>query len=128
MIFKNEKLTKFKKPRKPYTRRKTKLDDKIAEEAQAIVTKLNRVNESHKHSLEKRSEKLSLTEKIFLRFLVIGTQGRNFIPTPGWSMFWVGIKFLLPGWSMFLVGIKFLLPGWSMFWVGIKFLLPGWSI
>ena len=65
MIFKNEKLTKFKKPRKPYTRRKTKLDDKIAEEAQAIVTKLNRVNESHKHSLEKRSEKLSLTEKIF---------------------------------------------------------------
>ena len=65
MIFKNEKLTKFKKPRKPYTRRKTKLDDKIAEEAQAIVTKLNRVNESLKHSLEKRSEKLSLTEKIF---------------------------------------------------------------
>ena len=39
-------------------------------------------------------------ENIFLRFLVIGTRGRNFIPTPGWSMFWVGIKFLLPGWSI----------------------------
>ena len=43
MIFDKEKLTKSKKPRKPYTR---KLDDKIAEEAQAIVTKLNRVSES----------------------------------------------------------------------------------
>ena len=40
---------------------------------------------------------------IFLRFLVIGTQGRNFIPTPGWSMFWVGIKFLLPGWSIWRI-------------------------
>ena len=40
---------------------------------------------------------------VFLRFLVIGTQGRNFIPTPGWSMFWVGIKFLLPGWSIWRI-------------------------
>ena len=42
-------------------------------------------------------------EWIFLRFLVIGTRGRNFIPTPGWSMFWVGIKFLLPGWSIWRI-------------------------
>ena len=39
-------------------------------------------------------------EFIFLRFLVIGTQCRNFIPTPGWSIFWVGIQFLPTGWSI----------------------------
>ena len=51
---------------------------------------------------------------LFLRFLVIGTQSRNFIPTPGWYTTRVGIQFLPPGWYTTRVGIQFLSPGWSI--------------